>query len=302
MLWSDIPRRLATICMGVPILWKVLQLPLLAHVFFGGAHALSAWEFSLLQPNSGNSGVSDKWQHRILFCVASVALASICLVFPIDNDSSAVSTSLFQLLLPLVAGIFVMMQQLHFVTGLVLFTIPFYCWTLIQLRPDAFASTVAILLVVWNADTGALLLGRIMIVVRSKQQVLLPPIPVPRWIHVISPKKTMEGFLGGILGGTWTAVQWVPALVRWSSSSMEISPAFDTIWMSSTWQQRVGLGLILSLLAIVGDLVESSIKRQSQAKDSGNVLPGHGGILDRFDSSLLAVCFYVALLNWVATT
>jgi CDP-diglyceride synthetase len=56
--------------------------------------------------------------------------------------------------------------------------------------------------------------------------------------------------------------------------------------------RRLVLGLILAVLAIVGDLVESSIKRQSQSKDSGNVLPGHGGVLDRFDSSLLAVMFY----------
>jgi phosphatidate cytidylyltransferase len=54
----------------------------------------------------------------------------------------------------------------------------------------------------------------------------------------------------------------------------------------------------LSFLAIVGDLVESSIKRQSHSKDSGSFLPGHGGILDRFDSSLLAVLLYQALLEY----
>ena len=188
-----------------------------------------------------------------------------------------------------------MMNKLHWLTGLIVLTIPFRCWTLIQLQEDAFANTVAILLVVWNADTGALLMGRIASIIHKQIFPSWQRWPVPHWIHVISPKKSMEGFLGGI----WTAVQWVPGIVRWSS--IETSSTFDTIWMASSWQQRVEMGLMLSLLAILGDLIESSIKRQSQAKDSGSVLPGHGGILDRFDSSLLAVCFYVVMLEMLAS-
>lgn len=159
-------------------------------------------------------------------------------------------------------------------------TLPFRVW--IALAPRDFASTISVLLVVWNCDTGALLVGRI------SSKFGLPRVPVPEWIRRISPAKSMEGFLGGVLGGTLTATSGIPVLIRWAS--IETSPEFDALWGSYSY--RLGLGISLSMLAITGDLVESSIKRQSQSKDSGSFLPGHGGILDRFDSALLAVLLY----------
>ena len=56
-----------------------------------------------------------------------------------------------------------------------------------------------------------------------------------------------------------------------------------------TWAQWTGFGLVVCVFGTWGDLVESQIKRQLGIKDSGNILPGHGGMLDRFDSSLLAI-------------
>jgi phosphatidate cytidylyltransferase len=225
-----------------------------------------------------------------------VALASIDIANEDDHPENSIS--FFVSLMAFTGGVFVTMRKLHWLTGLIVLTIPFRCWMLIQQKQDSFANTVAIFLVVWNADTGALLMGRIASIAHT-HIISWDRWPVPLWIHVISPKKSMEGFLGGVLGGVWTAVQWVPGIVKWSS--METSSTFDTLWINSSWQWRMGLGLVLSLLAILGDLVESSIKRQSQAKDSGSVLPGHGGILDRFDSSLLAICFYHVLLEWLAS-
>ena len=81
---------------------------------------------------------------------------------------------------------------------------------------------------------------------------------------------------------------------------VDTSESFERLWES--YSNRLLLGVSLSLLAIIGDLVESSIKRQSQSKDSGSLLPGHGGVLDRFDSSLLAVLLYSFLLDSVAST
>jgi phosphatidate cytidylyltransferase len=115
---------------------------------------------------------------------------------------------------------------------------------------------------------------------------------------MISPKKSMEGFIGGILGGVWTSMSWIPSIVQWTK--LDTSSSFQTIWLTSPFWQRLAFGFTLSILAIVGDLVESSIKRQSQSKDSGSVLPGHGGILDRFDSSLLAILFYQATKEWTS--
>ena len=96
----------------------------------------------------------------------------------------------------------------------------------------------------------------------------------------VSPKKTWEGALAGLVGGT-VVVVLIGRLLG--------SPG---VWC-------VGLGLVASLAVICGDLVESMIKRQMGVKDSGGLVPGHGGILDRVDSLLLAVIFtyyYVTLV------
>jgi phosphatidate cytidylyltransferase len=58
----------------------------------------------------------------------------------------------------------------------------------------------------------------------------------------------------------------------------------------------IGIGVLLSITGTAGDLFESMLKRQAGVKDSGNILPGHGGILDRFDSALLSAPVYWILL------
>jgi len=263
----------------------MLSRPMMAKVFFMGAHALSLWEFTLLEPHhtftfSKPSDVEDRRPSRaarIFYCAGSVLLAT----FTVGNDR------LFHLWLCCMVGVLVWLNRRHWILGLVVVTLPFRVW--IGLAPRDFASTICVLLVVWNCDTGALLVGRI------SSKLGIQRLPVPAWIHKISPAKSIEGFLGGILGGTWTAVSWVPLLTRWAS--LERSSDFDNLWETSSNRALLGVGL--SILSIVGDLVESAIKRQSQTKDSGSFLPGHGGVLDRFDSSLLAVLFYELLLEGV---
>lgn len=94
----------------------------------------------------------------------------------------------------------------------------------------------------------------------------------------ISPKKTWEGSIGGLLG------------------CVAISIIFGIIFglPLAHWQLAV-LGIIMSLIAQAGDLVESLLKRNAGVKDSGNSLPGHGGILDRIDSYILIgpIIYYV---------
>lgn len=86
----------------------------------------------------------------------------------------------------------------------------------------------------------------------------------------ISPKKTVEGAIGGLVGAIVAAI-----IVRVYSS-----------WMSTG--DAIVLGLIVGVAGQWGDLFESAIKRDFRVKDSGKILPGHGGILDRFDSFLFA--------------
>lgn len=86
----------------------------------------------------------------------------------------------------------------------------------------------------------------------------------------ISPKKSWEGFIAGTLGttGVWLAVNLLPGVA-----------------LSLPW--RLAIGLAASVAALIGDLAESRIKREVGVKDSGNLLPGHGGYLDRFDSFIM---------------
>ncbi|MBO7235554.1 MAG: phosphatidate cytidylyltransferase [Alistipes sp.] len=97
----------------------------------------------------------------------------------------------------------------------------------------------------------------------------------------LSPKKSWEGFAGGVLGSL--AVGAVGAAVTNGNYGL---------WL--------GLALVVSLSSVVGDLVESMFKRDAGVKDSGNIIPGHGGILDRFDAFILAAPFAFIYLLVVA--
>ncbi len=96
----------------------------------------------------------------------------------------------------------------------------------------------------------------------------------------ISPKKSWEGAIGGVVGGVIAAIA--------------IDAAFD---IPFTMLTAGILGAILGVSGVVGDLYESWIKRRAEVKDSGTLIPGHGGILDRLDSVIpnLAVVYWVAV-------
>lgn len=122
--------------------------------------------------------------------------------------------------------------------------------------PDGAGAIINLLAGVWVFDTASYFAGRLW----GRRPI------APR----TSPNKTWEGFVGGLIGGT--AAVWVAGLY------ME--------WIS--WWQSIVVGLAICLAAYLGDLFESMIKRDVGVKDSGRILAGHGGILDRFDSMLFA--------------
>jgi phosphatidate cytidylyltransferase len=103
----------------------------------------------------------------------------------------------------------------------------------------------------------------------------------------ISPGKTVEGALGGVAVGI--------------GAGLVAKAVFDLWWpdlsASLSWLATCLFGLVLSIVGIIGDLVESLLKRDAKAKDTGSLLPGMGGILDRIDSNLLAipVMYYLLL-------
>lgn len=120
------------------------------------------------------------------------------------------------------------------------------------------ATILYIFLLIWSTDTGAYFVGR-----AFGKRKLWPK---------ISPNKTVEGALGGIVMAIITSIIF-----------QLIHPIEDTLI------GMIGVAIIASVFGQIGDLVESAFKRHFGVKDSGNVLPGHGGILDRFDSLLFVL-------------
>ena len=94
----------------------------------------------------------------------------------------------------------------------------------------------------------------------------------------ISPKKTVEGLVGGIVISVAASV-----LAAWLYQVLHLTP--NQLGTVSLWQVGL-LALVLPPLSVMGDLFASIIKRQSQVKDFGHIMPGHGGIMDRFDSMI----------------
>ena len=97
----------------------------------------------------------------------------------------------------------------------------------------------------------------------------------------ISPKKTVEGLVGGVVMGTFTAAAFYNTVISSNISLVLV----------------IVLTLLLALIGQLGDLVFSSIKRYYDVKDFGEVIPGHGGILDRFDSLIFVTLAFIILLG-----
>lgn len=127
----------------------------------------------------------------------------------------------------------------------------------------------------WFADSGAYFVGTF-----CGRHKLCPK---------ISPKKTVEGFLGGVLTNGILFIAFAAVYSRIMAARGDVFTVhYVTVCL---------LGMACALIGTVGDLTASLIKRHFQIKDYGNIMPGHGGLLDRFDSVLLVVPFFCAVLQ-----
>jgi phosphatidate cytidylyltransferase len=136
----------------------------------------------------------------------------------------------------------------------------------VQLQARSPALLLALMAIVWVADTAAYFAGR-----RFGKRKLAPS---------ISPGKTWEGVYGALIAVTVYALALLPFAQR-AGYSNPLLPAAVIAW--------VALVLALAGVSIVGDLFESQLKRHRGVKDSGKLLPGHGGILDRIDALMAAL-------------
>jgi phosphatidate cytidylyltransferase len=135
--------------------------------------------------------------------------------------------------------------------------------------PYHFGIALGFFLMLWLNDTGAYFVGSL--------------IGKHKLFERISPGKTWEGSIGGAVFALLTA---------WGLSA---------IFHQLSWAEWAGMGLVVVVTGTLGDLVESMLKRSLGIKDSGKILPGHGGMLDRFDAVLLSAPFvfvYLSLICW----
>lgn len=173
----------------------------------------------------------------------------------------------------LVAGVFwlavvpgwlwrgVTVGDLNFLLGAGFLVIAPAALAIVELPAEAL---LAVLVLVWIADIAAYFFGRAM-----GSRKLAPS---------ISPGKTREGVAGGLLAALAYAI------------------IYATFIEGVIWVPFLASATVLSVLSVVGDLFESATKRQANVKDSGALLPGHGGVLDRIDSATAALPVAVLLL------
>jgi phosphatidate cytidylyltransferase len=126
---------------------------------------------------------------------------------------------------------------------------------------------IFVLLLIWANDSFAFLIGKNF----GKRKLF----------ESVSPKKTIEGFIGGLVFSILTAV---------------VISMFTELLSSMHW---IVIAIIVSVIGTIGDLVESKFKRQASIKDSGTIMPGHGGLLDRLDSLLFVAPFVYLYIQFI---
>ncbi len=203
---------------------------------------------------------------------ATAAIAVILLLYPLgllarqmllaDFRSAVVSSALAAFVVPYVV-------------------LPFASLIMIRSFPSGWFFLIWLFAMVWSGDIFAYYVGK-----NFGKRLIAPR---------VSPKKTWEGTIASIVGSatvSWVLCANVSTIEQWLRSSGTL-PSESVLGSSASlhtpplWVPLV-LAVVINIAAQLGDLVESMIKRGANVKDSGNILPGHGGMLDRVDALLFA--------------
>ena len=247
-------RRVATALLFAPALlgllwWGGLAADITALVLAG----LAGWEFFRLT-------LPGTWRLQMSGIALTLLLAAALLgLIPFGPPGVTVGAMIiFLIVLAQPLPIDQAMQRAgHLAFGAIYCGALLPSLALLRRHPDGIALSLAALFCTWGADTGAYFAGRFL-----GRHKLAP---------TISPAKTVEGAAGAV-----AAAIAVAFLVRW---------LFQGEW---TLALTVAIGLVTSVFGMVGDLCESLLKRSAHAKDSSGLIPGHGGLLDRFDGVMFA--------------
>jgi len=252
-----LPLALAAIFM-LPAAWF---LSLLAVILLWGT-----WEYSRL------AGLSGQLSAYLLIAVQTVIFVSLYLLK--DDWSNAIGLWLGASCIAWLL-MFIRLARYHpqtspdasyrlasFLTAIVSITCGWFALSWVRTQPEGPWLILLLLLIVWAADTGAYFAGR-----AFGKRKLAP---------AISPGKTMAGLFGGLLLAPLVALAAVYLMPITGPGPLAL----------------IALSLLSALISVGGDLMISMHKRISGFKDSGNILPGHGGILDRVDSLLAAAPFF----------
>lgn len=148
-----------------------------------------------------------------------------------------------------------------------------------QIREVGLVYLLHVMFLIWASDIGAYQFGR-----KLGKHKLWP---------TISPNKTIEGFFGGMLSAV------VVSLCFYFLKGLDLSFIKSVHNLDYSFSKFILFGVVIASVGTFGDLVQSAYKRHYGVKDSGNLLPGHGGILDRFDSLMytLPILFILGLIG-----
>ncbi len=266
------PRRIYTVLVLAPLLYaaiRFLPAPAFASIvaFAGGLALYELYRLCLSPPHHTATNMLG-----LLGCTALI-------VSP--HHSTTALPSLLIVLLAILSVPLFRQTPLHdrfkeiafVVTGMLYIGLTLSYLPMTRLLPNGEWLIIFVLLVTWAGDTGAYYVGTLW-----GQHALAPR---------ISPKKTVEGLAGGLIGATIVAY----------ASHWWFLPELSGL-------DCLILAIIITVAGLWGDLAESAIKRSVGAKDSGGVLPGHGGMLDRLDSLLFstpAFYYYVTMISRIGS-
>jgi phosphatidate cytidylyltransferase len=251
---------------GIFFIAVMLGSLLCGHYVFGGFYLL----LSLLCLQEFYKLIRQATIFRPNVFAGLLSAAAIYIIFALVSYQDGPSIhKLLSLLVPVLVAVFILelfkdqptpiSNIAYTLTGILFAAVPFtffHALAYITHSGFNFHIPMAFLLMLWANDTGAYLVGR--------------SLGRTKLFERHSPKKTWEGFIGGVL------------------ISAGVGYIISIYFKDMPWNNWISVAIIISLVGTLGDLVESMFKRSLNIKDSGGILPGHGGLLDRFDGLLMA--------------